>query len=279
MESTYGIIINDHTYALPIVQIGNNTAIAVLDMLNRPELASDAATELVNRISGLNLGQIDYLITPECKAISLTYAMADIMRVGMVVLRKSEKLYNRDAIKVEVKSITTDHLQELHLDKISYENLKGKRVLIVDDVVSTGGSINAVRSLIEQVPGCEIVAEACVCAEGQAHNRPGLIYLAVLPIMASGPNIDDPENDNFEVLEISHNERMSLVIRTKKNKYEVHLRKDDIIQVIGFIVQDENKVIYEDAVGANLFIPTDEKGIKVISDRVIEFLKKYESEV
>ena len=98
-----------------------------------------------------------------------------------VVARKGIKAYMEDPIHVEVKSITTDHVQKLYLSKADCENLRGKRILIVDDVISTGESLAAIEELLHSVGG-QVVGRACVLAEGDAKDRADIIYLEPLPL-------------------------------------------------------------------------------------------------
>ena len=98
-----------------------------------------------------------------------------------VVARKSVKLYMRNPIKVEVKSITTAKQQVLYLAEEDYQSLKGKRVLIVDDVISTGESLSALEKLVQEAGG-NIVGCASVLAEGDAANRKDIIFLEPLPL-------------------------------------------------------------------------------------------------
>ena len=123
----------------------------------------------------------DVIITAESKGIPLAYEMARQSGKNYVVARKSIKLYMQDVVSVRVKSITTANEQTLHLDGEKAELLKGKRVLIVDDVISTGESLKALEALVKQSGG-EIVGKVAVLAEGDAANREDIIYLDPLPL-------------------------------------------------------------------------------------------------
>ena len=109
------------------------------------------------------------------------YEMARIGCRNYVVARKGVKAYMEDPIHVEVKSITTDHVQKLYLSKADCENLKDKRILIVDDVISTGESLAAMEELLHTIGG-KVVGKACVLAEGDAKDRTDIIYLEPLPL-------------------------------------------------------------------------------------------------
>ena len=107
--------------------------------------------------------------------------MARIGCRGYVVARKGVKAYMEDPIHVEVKSITTDHVQKLYLSKADCQALKGKRILVVDDVISTGESLAAIEELLHSIGG-QVVGKACVLAEGDAKDRQDIIYLEPLPL-------------------------------------------------------------------------------------------------
>lgn len=121
------------------------------------------------------------VVTAETKGIPLCYEMARQGCRRYIVARKSVKAYMRNPIHVEVKSITTDHVQKLYLAEDDYKGLNGKRVLIVDDVISTGESLAAMEDLVKQFGG-NIVGRACVLAEGDAADRKDIIYLEPLPL-------------------------------------------------------------------------------------------------
>ena len=121
------------------------------------------------------------VVTAESKGIPLAYEMARIGCRRYVVARKGIKAYMTNPVSVEVKSITTDHVQKLFLSQEDREVIQGKRVLIVDDVISTGESLAAIEKLVEEFGG-NIVGRACVLAEGDAKDRTDIIYLEPLPL-------------------------------------------------------------------------------------------------
>ena len=123
----------------------------------------------------------DLILTAESKGIPLAYEMSRESGKKYVLARKSPKLYMKKPIKIEVKSITTAKLQELYLDQADADLLNGKRVLIVDDVISTGESLKALEGLLEQT-GAIIVAKMAVLAEGDAAKRNDIIFLEHLPL-------------------------------------------------------------------------------------------------
>lgn len=161
---------------LPICEVNEHLDIAGFVMFSDVELTIACATEL-NRCAP----EHDVLITAESKGIPLAYEMSRQSGKRYLLARKSPKLYMVDPIEVTVKSITTSRIQSLFLDQQDIKYLKGKRVLIVDDVISTGESIAAMESLIEQVGG-NIVCKMAVLAEGEAADRTDIVYLEKLPV-------------------------------------------------------------------------------------------------
>lgn len=161
---------------LPICEVNEHLDIAGFVMFSDVELTVACAKEL-NKIAP----EHDVLITAESKGIPLAYEMSRQSGKRYLLARKSPKLYMVDPIEVTVKSITTSRIQSLFLDKQDIQYLKGKRVLIVDDVISTGESINAMESLIEQAEG-NIVGKMAVLAEGDASERTDILFLEKLPV-------------------------------------------------------------------------------------------------
>ena len=126
--------------------------------------------------------EYDYLITAESKGIPLGYEMArQHGDAKWLLARKGEKVYMQNTFSVEVKSITTNHVQKLYLDGNDAVLMKGKRILIVDDVISTGESLKALEALVEKAGG-EICGKMAILAEGDAIDREDLIYLEPLPL-------------------------------------------------------------------------------------------------
>ena len=161
---------------LKICPINEKLDIAAFIMFSDMELTIKCAEELLKKCP-----DFDVIITAESKGIPLAYEMARQAGKTYVVARKSIKLYMSDTITVEVKSITTANVQKLNLDGGKAEMLRGKRVLIVDDVISTGESLNALIKLVEAAGG-NIVGKAAVLAEGDAADRDDIIFLEKLPL-------------------------------------------------------------------------------------------------
>lgn len=162
---------------LPLCRVTDDLYIGAFVIFGDCELTKACAEELLKRAP-----EYDYILTAESKGIPLAYEMA--RQAGdskWMLARKGAKLYMRDVFSVEVKSITTAAVQKLYLDGADAAMMKGKRVLIVDDVISTGESLHALEALVEQAGG-EIVGRMAVLAEGEAQEREDLIYLEKLPL-------------------------------------------------------------------------------------------------
>ena len=163
--------------ALPICRVNDNLYIGAFVIFGDCELTMACATELLKKAP-----EYDYLITAESKGIPLAYEMARQHGDKKWLLAlKGAKLYMQNVVGVEVKSITTAAVQKLYLDGADAALMKGKRVLIVDDVISTGESLHALEALVNQAGG-EIVGRMAILAEGDAQERTDLIYLEKLPV-------------------------------------------------------------------------------------------------
>lgn len=161
---------------LPIIQISDNLKIASFVLLGDAELAEKAGDELSKKVDA------DIILTAEAKGISLAHEIAkNIGEKSFIVARKSEKAYMNDPINVEVNSITTKNTQKLFLDFKDVEKIKDKKVALVDDVISTGESMNALESLVKKAGG-EVVQKLAILAEGDAAKREDIIFLEKLPI-------------------------------------------------------------------------------------------------
>ena len=145
-----------------------------------PQKKNPDVTELIRGKTGRVYGDLNTLLVM-MKGIPLAYEMARIGCRQYVVARKGIKAYMTNPIKVEVKSITTDHIQTLYLSEEDCAMLKGKRILIVDDVISTGESLSALEDLVHEIGG-NVVGKAAVLAEGDAKDRTDIIYLEPLPL-------------------------------------------------------------------------------------------------
>ena len=171
------------TRQLPLCRVSDTLYIGAFVIFGDVELTTACARELLKKAP-----EYDVLITAESKGIPIVAEMARLAGNERYVLaRKSPKLYMRDVLKVEVRSITTDHVQTLYLDGADAEYMKGKRVVIVDDVISTGESLRALETLVEKAGG-NIVGRMAILAEGDATRRDDIIYLEKLPLFDSEGN-------------------------------------------------------------------------------------------
>lgn len=168
--------------SLPLIQIGKYSKIASFSILGDVELVDALAEEMTNRIKRLNL-DIDYIVGPEVKAVPLVHGIAK--RLGhkrFVICRKSIKPYMVSPIKVLPQSHFPKHAKPLVIDGIDARLLNGKRVIVVDDVVSTGVTMRMINYLMQKV-GAEICGYMCVLKQGkQFDSLPNLEYLAELPV-------------------------------------------------------------------------------------------------
>ena len=168
---------------LPLCPLNDDLYIGAFVLFGDVELTERCAAELCKKVP-----EHDVMLTAESKGIPLIYEMARILGENRYILaRKAPKLYMRNTIRFDVKSITTSHSQSLFLDGYDVEFMKGKRVLIVDDVISTGGSLAALENLVRQAGG-EVVGKMAILAEGDASKRDDITYLEYLPLFDSDGN-------------------------------------------------------------------------------------------
>ncbi len=176
MNMDYKMTIAGLERHLPLCKITDDLFIAGFIMFNDVEITEACAAELLKLAP-----EFDVLLTAETKGIPLTYEMARQSGKPYIVARKGAKLYMQDVVMVQVKSITTSHVQMLCLGDDERQVLSGKRILIVDDVISTGESVAALEQLVDTVGG-ELVGKFAVLAEGEAADRKDITYLEYLPL-------------------------------------------------------------------------------------------------
>lgn len=184
MEKAYKIKIAGLERSLPLCKVTDDLYIAGLVIFGDVELTVAAARELLKKVP-----EYDVIITAEAKSIPLIHEMA--RQAGentYIIARKVPKLYMRDILSTEVNSITTAKTQTLYIDGEDAEYMKGKRVLIVDDVISTGESLKALEKLVEEAGGM-ICGRAAILAEGDAAERDDLIFLESLPLFNADGSI------------------------------------------------------------------------------------------
>lgn len=186
-DEFYELKVAGLTRKLPKVKINDELAIASFVMLGDTKLIEKCATYLtIHPDFPKNNIEIDVVVCPEAKAIPLVHCVAKILEVDYVVARKSVKGYMVDPIVEKVESITTIGEQMLVLDKPDAEKVKGKNVCIVDDVVSTGGSITSVEKLLQKAEA-NVVCKAAVLLEEAGYDKDDLVYLEKLPIFRPSP--------------------------------------------------------------------------------------------
>ncbi|MDD6528317.1 MAG: phosphoribosyltransferase family protein [Oscillospiraceae bacterium] len=173
---TYKMKIAGLERELPLCPVSEHLDIAAFIIFGDVEITVAAATELLKKCP-----EFDYIITPEAKGIPLAYEMARQSGKPYFICRKGVKVYMKDPVCVNVRSITTQKEQTVYLDGNEGEKIRGKRVLILDDVISTGESLAAVEQLVEKFDA-EIVGQAAVLAEGDAADRDDIIFLEKLPV-------------------------------------------------------------------------------------------------
>ncbi|MCQ2354715.1 MAG: adenine phosphoribosyltransferase [Clostridia bacterium] len=186
MQQYYKMNIAGLDRALPLCPLNESLQIGAFVIFGDPELTTACARELLARAP-----EYDYLISAEAKGIPLVHEMARLNGNQKYFLaRKSPKLYMTGVLEVNVRSITTAKEQKLYLDTADAEIMKGKRILVVDDVISTGESLRAIEELVKAAGG-NVCGRMAILAEGDATKRDDLIYLEKLPLFnAKGEPID-----------------------------------------------------------------------------------------
>ncbi|MDD4699499.1 MAG: phosphoribosyltransferase family protein [Oscillospiraceae bacterium] len=176
MKKYYDITIAGIKRKLPLCAVNDKLDIAAFVLFGDVEITIAATTELLKK-----LPEFDVIVTPEAKSIPLAYEFSRQTGKPYIVARKGIKVYMINPISVDVRSITTAHPQKLYIGEDEVNMMKGKRVLIVDDVISTGESLEAVRELVNTAGG-NIIASCAILAEGDAEKRDDIIFLEPLPL-------------------------------------------------------------------------------------------------
>ncbi len=176
MDKSYKINIAGCERELPLCEVNENLDIAAFIMFGDVEVTVASARELIKKCP-----EHDVIVTAEAKGITLAYEMARQENKDYVVARKGLKVYMPKYVSVEVRSITTLSLQKLYIGTDDIKKIKGRRVLIIDDVISTGESMVALEKLVEKAGG-DIAGKAAVLAEGDASERNDIIFLNKLPV-------------------------------------------------------------------------------------------------
>ncbi len=183
MKEFYPITIAGLNRELKLCPLNENLYIGAFIIIGDPELTEKAATELLKKAP-----EYDYILSAESKGIPLAHEMArQNGDAKYMVARKSVKLYMSDVLDVTVNSITTAKTQHLYIDGADAELMRGKKVLIVDDVISTGESLRSLEALVNET-GAKIVGKMAILAEGDAADRHDIIYLEKLPLFDADGN-------------------------------------------------------------------------------------------
>lgn len=178
MSDYFSLDIAGYKTELPILPLPNGIKICFFNLHGNVGMTEHCGKELSKYLDGA-----DIILTAESKGLQLSHVIArELGHDYYAVCRKTKKLYMQDGISANVKSITTGHEQTLYLSKHDADLLKGKKVAIVDDVISTGGSLLGLERIVELAGGI-IYKKAFVLAEGDACNRPDVVYLAKIPII------------------------------------------------------------------------------------------------
>lgn len=180
-RETYTVEVAGLLRHFPLFEVAPGVRIAIFNMLGDTFVVKAAAAALAERLKDTTA---DVLVTAEAKSIPLIYEMSALMGLPYVVLRKTYKTYMGDALRAETVSITTGKPQTLFLDEKDRNFVKGKRVILVDDVVSTGSTLQAMQEVMAQADG-EVVKIAAVFTEGEA-DWSHVIALGNLPVFDDG---------------------------------------------------------------------------------------------
>jgi adenine/guanine phosphoribosyltransferase-like PRPP-binding protein len=180
-RDTYTVDVAGVTRELRLFEVAPGVRIAILNILGDTELVRAAAGALSDRIEALHA---DVLVTAETKSIPLVHELSGRLGLPYVVLRKQYRPYMGDALAVETHSITTGAAQTLYLDEKDRELLKGRRVVLVDDVISTGSTLEAMRKVVQDAGGTT-VAETAIFTEGDKAKWGDIIAVGHLPVFTS----------------------------------------------------------------------------------------------
>ncbi len=165
---------------LPLFEIKPGLRIAILNILGDTELVEACARALAQQLDPTSY---DILVTAEAKSIPLAHALSVVTGKPYIILRKAYKPYMGDALQAETLSITTGQPQTLYLDEKDREIMKGRRVVILDDVISTGSTLQGMRLLMQKA-GAKVVSEAAIFTEGERAKWAHIVSLGHLPVFS-----------------------------------------------------------------------------------------------
>jgi adenine phosphoribosyltransferase len=179
VNRTHRVLVAGLSRELPIITVPSGVRLAVFNILGDIEMTKAAGKELASRLAAR---KPEVIITTETKSVPLAYEIASVMALPYVVLRKTYVSYMGEALETKSQSITTGHPRTIYLDAKDRSLCGGKRVAIVDDVISTGSTLHAMRDLMDRA-GAQVVAEAAVFTEGDPEQWKDVIALGHLPLM------------------------------------------------------------------------------------------------
>ncbi len=180
-RETYRVEVAGLSRELPLFEVAQGVRIAIVNILGDVELVKRAARELAFKLSERSP---EVLVTAETKSIPLVYELSALMDLPYVVLRKAYKPYMGSALESETLSITTGTPQKLYLDEKDLRLITGRHVAIVDDVISTGSTLQGIRLIVEKAGG-QVVAQAAIFTEGDRAKWTDVIALGHLPVFLS----------------------------------------------------------------------------------------------
>lgn len=179
-KSYYQVKICNEVLKLPLFQVSPNLKIALFNILGETKLVSKIAKSLAKKIPQ----NIEVIVTPEVKSVCLAFELSKVLNIPYIVLRKNLKPYMIGSVGVEVLSITTGKPQSLYLDGKDKKLVAGKKVVLIDDVISTGSTLEGMRVLMKKAKA-KTLAEAAVFTEGEKEDWPKVISLGHLPLFKS----------------------------------------------------------------------------------------------
>ncbi len=177
-RESYPVVVAGVRRELPLFEVAPGVRIAVLNILGDTEFVQACAHALAAKLAA---SDYDVIVTAEAKSIPLIYALSVETGKPYVVLRKHYKPYMGVALSAETLSITTGKPQMLYLDEKDHEMIEGKRVALLDDVISTGSTQKGMRAVIEKA-GAEVAVEAAIFTEGDSHQWAHIVALGHLPV-------------------------------------------------------------------------------------------------
>jgi adenine phosphoribosyltransferase len=184
-RETFSVSIEGVKRELPLFAVAPHIRIAVFNLLGDTEIVTAAARGLAQRLQGIDA---DVLVTAETKSVPLIYHLAMLMGKPWVVLRKDYKPYMGEALSAETLSITTGKAQTLYLDEKDLALVHSKHVILVDDVISTGSTLQAMRLLMDKA-SAQVVAEAAVFTEGERAQWKNIVALGHLPLFIGSDEV------------------------------------------------------------------------------------------